>query len=59
MSDRRLREDIEVHSFLDPDLELVLRARNSLADPEKWLQGHFGKGQRKCLAGHLLKVGAD
>ena len=27
MSDRRLREDVEVHSFLDPDLEVVLKAR--------------------------------
>ena len=46
MSDRRLRQDVEVHSFLDPDLEVVLKARNSLSDPDKWIQGHFGKGQR-------------
>jgi hypothetical protein len=58
MSDRRIREDVEVHSLLDPDLELVLEARNGLADPEKWIQGHFGKGQRKCWAGHLVKAGA-
>ena len=59
MSDRRLRKDVEVHSFLDPDLEVVLKARNSLSDPDKWMQGHFGKGQRKCLAGHLLKAGTS
>ena len=58
MSDRGLREDVEVYSFFDPDLEVVLKARNSLSDPEKWIQGHFGKGQRKCWAGHLLKAGA-
>ncbi len=57
MSDRRLREDVEVHSLFDPDLEAVLQARNSLSDPENWIQGHFGKGQRKCLAGHLLRAG--
>ncbi len=58
MSDRRLREDVEVYAFLDPDLEVVLKARNSLSDPERWIQGHLGKGQRKCLAGHLLNAGA-
>ena len=58
MSDRSLRQDVEVHSFLDPDLEVVLEARNWLSDPDKWIQGHFGKGQRKCWAGHLLKAGA-
>ncbi len=58
MSDRRLRQDVEVYGFLDPDLEVVLRARNLLSDPEKWIQGHLGKGQRKCLAGHLLNAGA-
>ena len=58
MSDRRLRKDVEVYGFLDPDLEVVLKARNSLSDPEKWIQGHLGKGQRKCLAGHLLNAGA-
>ncbi len=59
MSDRRLREDVEVHSFLDPDLELVLKARERLSHPDRWIQGHFGRGQRKCLAGHLLKVGVS
>ncbi len=58
MSDRRLREDVEVRSFFDPDLEIVMKARDSLSDPEKWIQGHVGKGQRKCLVGHLLKAGA-
>ena len=58
MSDRRPREDVEVHSFLDPDLEVVLKARNWLSDSDKWIQGHFGRGQRKCWAGHLLKAGA-
>jgi sugar phosphate isomerase/epimerase len=58
MSDRRIRENVQVHRFLDLDLEVVLRARNGLADPEKWIQGHLGKGQRKCWAGHLLKAGA-
>ena len=57
MSDRRIRENVEVHSFLDLDLNVVLTARNGLADPEKWIQGHLGKGQRKCWAGHLLKAG--
>jgi hypothetical protein len=59
MSDRRIRQDVEVHSFLDLDLKLVLTARNSLADPEKWIQGHVRKDQRKCWAGHLLKAGAQ
>ncbi len=58
MSDRRRRKDVEVYGFLDPDLEVVLKARNSLSDPDKWIQGHLGKGQRKCLAGHLLNAGA-
>ena len=58
MSDRRIRENVEVHSFLDLDLNVVLTARYGLADPEKWIQGHLGKGQRKCWAGHLLKAGA-
>jgi hypothetical protein len=43
LSERRLREDVEVHSFLDPDLEVVLKARNSLSDPDNWIQGHFGR----------------
>ncbi len=51
MSDRRLRKDVEVYGSLDRDLEVVLKARNSLSDPEKWIQGHLRKGQRKCLAG--------
>ena len=55
LSERRLREDVEVHSFLDPDLEVVLKARDSFSDP---IQGHVGKGQRKCWADHLLKAGA-
>ena len=59
MSDRRLRRDVEVRRFLDPDLEVVLKARERLSDPDKWMQGHFAKGQRKCLAGHLLKAGAS
>ena len=41
MSDRRI--DVEVHSFLDLDLEVVLMARNGLADPEKWIQGHLAE----------------
>ncbi len=59
MSDRRLRADVEVRSFFDPDLEVVLKARDSLSDPDKWMQHHFGRGQRKCLAGHLLKAGVS
>jgi hypothetical protein len=59
MSDRRISEDVEVHSFLDLDLEVVLKARSGLADPEKWIQGHFGKGQRNCWAGHLITAGAQ
>ena len=39
MSDRRLREDVEVHSFFDPDLEIVLKSRDALSDPDKWIQG--------------------
>ena len=58
LSERRLREDVEVHSFLDPDLEVVLNARISLSDPDKWIQGHFEKDQRKCWAGRLLNAGA-
>ncbi len=42
-----------------PELELVLEARNWLSDPDKWMQGHFGKGRRKCWAGQLLKAGAQ
>jgi hypothetical protein len=45
-------------SLLDPDLEVVLMARNSLSDPDKWRQGHLGKGQRKCLAGHWRQPAA-
>ncbi len=37
---------------------VVLKARNSLSDPEKWIQGHLAKGERRCLAGHLLDSGA-
>jgi hypothetical protein len=38
MSDRRLREDVEVRSLFDPDLEIVLKARDSLSDPDRWVQ---------------------
>ncbi len=57
MSDRRANGNV-VRAFVDPELELVLAARNWLADPDKWIQGRFGKGRRKCWAGHLLKAGA-
>jgi hypothetical protein len=29
-----------------PSLNVVLTARYGLADPEKWIRGHLGKGQR-------------
>ena len=43
MSHRRLRKDVEVYGFLDPDLEVVLKARNSLSDPDKWIQAIWGR----------------
>ena len=38
MSDRHLREDVEVHSFSVPALEVVLKARNSLSNSDRWVQ---------------------
>jgi hypothetical protein len=41
-ADRRL-------SFLDPDLEVILEARNWLTDPNKRIQGRFEKGSAQML----------
>jgi hypothetical protein len=31
---------------------------DSLYDPDKWIQGHPGKGERKCWSVHLSSAGA-
>jgi len=43
MSARRVREDVELHSLFDPDLEAVLQARHSLPIPRNGYKDILGR----------------